>query len=366
MPSALASKLNAWYRRNARDLPWRRTRDPYRIWVSEVMLQQTTVNTVIPYYNRWIKTFPTIQCLASARLPKVLKVWQGLGYYQRARNMHRSARIICRDFNAQIPRDAALLKDLPGFGAYTIGAVLSIAYGQPHPILDTNIRRVVSRHAALDQPQGSKRDQRITDCLRQWMPARNIHIFNQALMELGALICRVREPLCKKCPLKLTCCAFRQRRVDHLGIGQRKSRFENIQVVAGVIQNEDKYFIQQRPEHGLMAGLWEFPGGKIEKRETVLKALQREMKEELAVRVIHAFPLTRIRHAYTRFKVDLHVWHCRVTPWPKTDGRHKWVTLKQLERYPLPAANARILDKLKKYPIHNHPKRKEVFSCVSC
>ncbi len=352
----LARRLLAWYRKNARDLPWRRTRDPYRIWVSEVMLQQTTVNTVIPYYLRWIKIFPTIHDLAAARPQRVLRAWQGLGYYRRARHLHESARLICRDFNGKIPTDAHRLRQLPGFGPYTTAAVLSIAFNQRRPLIDTNVRRVLlrlyHRHASSLKPDETWME----DVLTQHMPARDVRHFNQALMELGALICRSSQPLCGQCPLNSLCRA--RQHGDPDSIPKRSPKvFEQIRVAAGLIEDRGKYFIQRRPPTGLLADLWEFPGGKVKDKETVRQALERKLNEELGVRVTAAQPWTRIRHAYTKFKVDLHIWRCSTDPLPRRSRTARWVDLSQLDRYPMPSANARIIKRLsqkKKGSKHAH------------
>jgi A/G-specific adenine glycosylase len=262
-PGFFSDDLILWYKKNARDLPWRRTRDPYKIWVSEIMLQQTTVNAVIPYYERWIKQFPTIQTLAKSRLQKVLKLWQGLGYYQRAKNLHRSAKIICREHDGGIPDRPELLKTLPGFGPYTVGAVLSIAFNKRFSIIDANVRRVVMRLLALKGEAGLQWDLKISNFLDRVLPQRECGTFNQALMELGALVCRNRQPLCSCCPVENYCRACKKG-VQELIPAVKKGVFVPVEAVVAVIEKDGRYLIQKRPSQGLLADLWEFPGGKIE------------------------------------------------------------------------------------------------------
>jgi A/G-specific adenine glycosylase len=334
-----------WYRKNARGLPWRKARDPYRIWISEVMLQQTTVNTVIPYYKRWVKAFPKIEKIARAPLPKVLKMWQGLGYYQRARNIHKSARIIYQKYNGRIPQDAVVLKALPGFGPYTTHAVLSIAFGQRVPIVDANVRRVVMRLLALGGRADVKKDRQILNFLEKIMPSREISSFNQALMEMGALICRSQGPFCPGCPVKRWCRAFKKGSQGMIP-SPRQKVIKNMDVACGVIEHKGKYYMQRRPAKGLLAGLWEFPGGKIEPGESPKEALIREFKEELGVFVLSAEPLVNIRHAYTRFKVNLHTFHCEVKPLPPQDQGRRWVKPREFRTLPMPSATVRIVERL--------------------
>ena len=334
--------LFKWYAKNARSLPWRRTRDPYKIWVSEIMLQQTTVNAVIPYYQRWIKTFPNIGKVAHAPLARILKIWQGLGYYQRAKNIHRAAKIICAKYNEALPKKSEELRNLPGFGPYTVSAVLSIAFDQRHPLIDANVRRVVMRLMALQGEADTKKDKDILVFLDNVLPVQRNNIFNQALMELGALVCRPLEPLCLLCPVKTFCLAYKNG-IQNVIPAPRKRVIEKIEAVCGIIKSKGSYFIQKRPSAGLLADLWEFPGGKIKKGESSKRALGRELKEELGVSLVVAKPLGSITHAYTKFKVHLHVWQCKVKPEPLVDKNHKWARFLKLENYPMPSATAQII-----------------------
>ncbi len=338
--------LMQWYQKHKRDLPWRHTKDSYRIWISEIMLQQTTVNAVIPYYEKWIKEFPSVYDVAKAPIQKVLKIWQGLGYYSRAKNIHKSAEIICREHNGHIPGDAQTLRTLPGFGPYTVGAVLSIAFDKREPIIDANVRRVVMRHLAIDDFALPQHDAKILEFLDQVMPVKGNHVFNQALMELGALICRNKQPSCLICPVKKNCKAFKQG-IQEIIPRSKKKIIKNIEAVIAIIKNKDKYFIQKRDSKGLLADLWEFPGGKIKEKESPQEALKREVKEELNCLVESSKHLFNILHYYTEFKVNLHVFLCELKSYPRLGPSHKWVSLKGMDAYPMPSGSAKIIDRLK-------------------
>lgn len=341
----IARHLNAWYRKNARDLPWRNTKDPYKIWISEIMLQQTTVNAVIPYYIRWIETFPTVTAVAQSSEQKILKMWQGLGYYQRAKNLHKAAGVISTEFNAIIPNSYDDLKKLPGFGAYTTGAVLSIAYDQRVPIVDANVRRVIMRLLAMEGSADTRNDPEITEYLLRIMPQKNLRTFNQALMELGALICQSKEPVCNACPLRKFCQAY-ARGIQEIIPTPKKKVLKELQVAVGVAEKHGKYYLQKRSSKGLLADLWEFPGGKIEAGETPLQALRRELKEEVGVEVEDESPIMQVKHYYTQFRVHLHVFRCRFKSEPELSASRKWVSPKNFKKYPMPSGSARIVDKL--------------------
>lgn len=346
--SSFSERLMRWYRRYARDLPWRQTRDPYRIWISEVMLQQTTVNAVIPYYQRWVREFPTVQHAADAPLFKILKLWQGLGYYQRAKNIHKAAKVLCALHQGKIPADPNVLKNLPGFGPYTTGAVASIAFDIPHPIIDANIRRVIMRILAMKGYADASRDQKILAFLNKIMPSKKAGTFNQSLMELGALLCRNRTPSCLLCPVKGDCRAY-QKGVQEIIPRPTKRIMKDIDVAVGILRRRGKYFIQKRPSQGLLADLWEFPGGKIEEKETPVQALKREFREELGIAIASVKPFMHLRHSYTQFRVRLHVFLCQSPISVQEDSAHKWVRLCGLLKYPMPSGSARIVEKLQ-YP----------------
>lgn len=341
-----ADKLLFWYKKNARDLPWRKTRDPYKIWISEVMLQQTTVNAVIPYYKRWIKIFPTVQSVAAASEEKVLKAWQGLGYYQRARNLQKSAKIISSDYKGRMPGDPAFLRKLPGFGPYTTGAVLSIAFDKKYPIIDANVRRVIMRQLAARGFADPAQDEKIYDFLRNVMPDKKIRFFNQALMELGALICRAQEPLCEPCPVYSSCRAF-QKRLQDVIPEPRKAVIEKIEAAAAVIERQGRCLIRKRPDKGLLAGMWEFPSLEVQKGELPKKAFERLSICEFGGGLALAGPPIVVNHSYTRFQIKLYAWRCRLETRVNLTETDKWVPFSHFGRYPMPSGCVKVLDKLK-------------------
>ena len=335
-----------WYDKNKRDLPWRKTKNPYHIWVSEIMLQQTTVNAVIPYYERWIKTYPTVFDLAKAPLQKVLKSWQGLGYYNRAKNLHKASGIVASDYQGQLPDNPDLIRRLPGFGPYTTGSVLSIAYDKPVVIIDANVRRLVMRLLAIKAFADTKQDNLIEEFLLKVLPSKRAGDFNQALMEVGALVCRSREPLCNVCPLKKFCEAYA------LGIQEiiptpKKKVIQDLHAVIAIIKKNGKYLIQKRPSHGLLADLWEFPGGKIEPGESELQTLAREIKEELGVELKSAKQCFYLKHFYTQFRVNLSVFFCQLQSYPSVNARRKWIQKSDFDHYPMPSGSAKIVQKIR-------------------
>ncbi len=338
-------RLLAWYAKHRRRLPWREGLDPYRIWISEIMLQQTTVRAVVPYFERWLRLFPDMPSLARAPLPKVLRAWQGLGYYQRARNLHRAAAILVRDHGGRLPDDEKVLRRLPGFGPYTTAAVLSLAYGRPLPVVDANVRRVLMRILGVGGEASAAKDNILLAGLRPLIAAvREPGDFNQAMMELGALVCRSRNPLCPDCPAAGACRAEREGRQDRIP-RPRKSAAEKIEAVVAVIEKDGRFLIQKWPPDGLFGGLWEFPGGKRKRGESREAALRREVLEETGARIRDIRFLATVKHAYTRFRVTLHVYRCRLGGRaPETGPERRWASLRSVRRYPLPAASVRIVE----------------------
>jgi A/G-specific adenine glycosylase len=343
----LQASLTKWYHHEKRDLPWRNTEDPYCILVSEFMLQQTQVKTVIPYYQRWIKSYPTACILARARESSVLKHWEGLGYYSRARNLHRSAKMIVEEFQNQVPGTWDEILKLPGVGRYTAGAVLSIAYNQNVPVLDGNVKRVLSRLFCLKENGANPASEnRLWQIAEQLLPSGSAGDFNQALMELGATVCLPQKPLCLLCPLNTVCRAKRKGMQEQFPPAKIKSATKKIEVSAAVIQRNGKTYIQQRPQKGLMGGLWEFPGGKLEKGESPEDCLLREIKEELGIQIKIKKKILTIKHSYTQFRVTLHVFTCDLKQGrirATSCDQWKWVSLEKINQYPFPAANVKIL-----------------------
>jgi A/G-specific adenine glycosylase len=308
------------------------------------MLQQTTVNAVVPYYDRWLKAFPDVRALARAPLSGVLRAWQGLGYYARARNLRAAARIVVAEHGGRLPREPESLRKLPGFGPYTTAAVLSLAFGAPYPVVDANVRRVVMRLAGLRGEAGPGRDSEILKFLDRVFDRRRPGTFNQALMELGALLCRPRNPLCLPCPVAAFCAARRTGEQEVIPSPRERASIP-IEAVIGIIEKNGKFLIRKRPDSGLLGGLWEFPGGKREPGETLDETLRREIREELGVGIANIRPLTTVKHAYTRFQVTLHARTGEITEPPKTNpGRVRWVSLAGMKRYPFPSGSLKIID----------------------
>ena len=341
--AAFQKKLFRWYERHHRTLPWRDCVDPYKIWISEVMLQQTTVQAVLPYYANWIKTFPRVKDLSQAPLQKVLKTWQGLGYYQRAKNLHKASRIIMEKFKGQIPQEYEELKKLPGFGPYITAAVLSLAFDQPFPVVDANVRRVLMRLKGARGEANPKNDKKLLGFLSPYFPQKKTGVFNQAMMELGALVCRPKNPSCLLCPLNDFCQAFKDGKQEVIPL-PKKRNYRRIEAVVAIIRKNGKLLIQKRPPKGLLADLWEFPGGKRKSGETLEEALHREIMEELHTEVQAEKFLIRVQHAYTQFQVTLYAYECRLKNMPRLNKNlHRWVTLRDMKHYPFPSGSAKII-----------------------
>lgn len=342
--------LLVWFHHQKRDLPWRRTRDPYQIWISEVMLQQTQVDQALPYFYRFIEAFPTVETLAKAPLAQVLKVWEGMGYYARARNLHKAARQILRDHGAKIPDNFKELSKLPGIGPYTVRAILSIAYHQDYPVLDGNVSRVLCRifniHKDPTSPVVKRELLQLAEELLPWGKAGD---FNQALMELGALVCRPSKPLCLLCPLNSLCQIRTLGDPTRLPVKVPKKEIPHYFIGVGIVWKDNQVLIALRPPEGLLGGLWEFPGGKLKEGESLEACVVREVREELGIEVKVDRPFMTVKHAYTHFRITLHSFHCTYLsgdPQPLGCTDWKWVALEELPNYAFPKANKKLLERL--------------------
>lgn len=350
--SALRQALLTWYAECGRDLPWRRSRDPYAIWISEIMLQQTQVKTVKPYYERWLGQFPTVEALADADQQTVLKAWEGMGYYARARNLHRAAQVVVERHGGLFPNDLESAMALPGIGRTTAGGILSAAFNQAVPILDGNVKRVLARLVALEVPpnQALARLWELSTAVLDLQQPRD---FNQALMDLGATLCTRHNPACLLCPWQQHCRAYNLNVQTEIPMTEPRGPLPHKQIGVAVIWNDQgQILIDRRRQEGLLGGLWEFPGGKIEPGETVEQCIEREIREELGIEIEVGQKLIRVDHAYTHFKVSLNVHHCRHIsgePQPIECDEVKWVTLDEIEQYPFPKANVTIIEALKEY-----------------
>ncbi len=303
------------------------------------MLQQTRVETVIPYFERWLQRFPSIEALASASLQDVLTEWEGLGYYGRARNLYRAAQLVVKEYRGQLPEEIQLLRKLPGIGRYTAAAIASIAFGHDEPTLDGNIRRVLARCFNVSEDARSKTGEEILWGLAaKNLPRGKAGDYNQAMMELGATVCSPKNPDCGHCPLEADCQA------NLLGIQEQrpvllpKPAIPHHTVTAAVIWRESLVLIACRPPHGLLGGLWEFPGGKLQEGEDLSTCLQREIREELGAEITVGPQVGVFRHAYTHFRVTLYAFACslvRGEPYPIQAAELRWVTLAELSQYPM-------------------------------
>ena len=346
MPHPLTSALLEWYGANARDLPWRQTGDPYAIWVSEIMLQQTRVEAVIPYYARWMQRFPGIRSLAEASQQEVLAVWEGLGYYARARQLHKAAREVVAHHGGRLPSQPDDLIHLPGIGRYTAAAIAAIAFGADTVALDGNLRRVLSRLFDLDEdPRSPRGEHKLLHMASAALPYGHAAAFNQALMDLGALICTPRSPSCGRCPVAWGCLALARGHVEARPVRAARGKPPHREVTAGVLRRRGRVLIARRPEGKLLGGLWEFPGGKRERGESLEACLRRELREELGVAVRVGREVGAIDHAYSHFRVTVHAFECTIrqgSPRAIESDELRWVMPQELAGYPMGKVNRAI------------------------
>ena len=332
-------------------MPWRESKDPYKIWISEIMLQQTQVITVEPYFNCFITRFPTVQALADADMQSVMKAWEGLGYYSRARNLHKAAAIVVNRFEGRVPDTLEELLSLPGIGRYTAGAILSIAFEQKAPILDGNVIRVLSRVFHITDNVDQTKTRKILWTLAEsLLPDNRLRDFNEGLMELGAVICTPKTPDCPACPVAELCAARDLKIQEDLPVKTPRKPVPHLDVTAGVIYKNGRFLITLRPPKGLLGGLWEFPGGKLEEGETLKACLKREIQEELEIDVRVTNPLIVVKHAYTHFRITLHVFECEYVSGeivPHDADDFKWIKIGELDDYAFPGADRKVIDKLK-------------------
>jgi A/G-specific adenine glycosylase len=348
--SRIARRLLAWYREHKRDLPWRATRDPYAVWVSEVMLQQTQVATVMPYYERWMQRFPTVGALAAAAEHDVLHAWQGLGYYSRARRLRDGARHVVERHGGKLPDSVELLRTLPGIGAYSAGAIASIAFGRREPAVDGNVARVLCRLFALrGDPVRPPLQPELWRIARELVPEREARDFNQALMELGATLCTARAaPRCNECPLERECKAHALGTAAELPELKKRAPPTEVHAVAGVVAREGRLLVVRLPESApRWAGMWQFPTSEVEQGESARTALKRAIRAQVGLDVEVAELVTVVRHGVTRFKITLDAYQCRIRSGrarPGTVSAHAWKRPSELLELAMPSPQRRIAE----------------------
>lgn len=345
-PGAVAPRLLAWYGRCGRNLPWRQTRDPYRIWLSEIMLQQTTVAAVIPYYQRFLAVFPDVATLAAAPVEQVIALWAGLGYYSRARNLHRAAQVVVNAGGARFPTTVEALAALPGVGRSTAGAIVSIAFDRPAPILDGNVRRVLVRlFAWQDDPRSPAAERFLWTQAEALTSREQPHDYAQAIMDLGATVCTPRDPECPACPLAELCQARRLGIERQLPAARSRKPVPVRRQVALLVEQRGRFLVRPRPPEGFLGGLWEFPVADLGENETAASG---------GARLIGEFGLAgpgtviaRVRHAYSHFSLELDVLRVVVTESGRVaEGDWQWQTPAQLEMIPLHGAHRKVLEQV--------------------
>jgi A/G-specific adenine glycosylase len=341
----LSSLLLKWYAKHGRSMPWRDHPDPYAVWVSEIMLQQTRVETVIPYFEKWMKLFPDVNSLANAKERDVLNAWEGLGYYTRARNLHKAAKIIVSKFNGQLPRDLEALRSLPGIGRYTVGAIASIAFKMDQATLDGNLRRVFARLYDVtefaDSPAGEKI---LWGYAAQNLPKGKAGDYNQALMDLGATICLPKNPRCLLCPLMAICTARENGTQELRPVLKPKKQVPQYIHTAAVIVERGRVLLSRRPSDGLLGGMWEFPNVRVVGNPA--EELKKALKAATKLQVKKEAKLAIVNHAYSHFRVTVHAFRCKAVTIPK-QKKLKWVKLSELEEYPMGKVDRLIAQKIK-------------------
>ena len=339
------NKLLQWFDQNKRDLPWRHGRNPYRVWVSEIMLQQTQVKTVIPYFQNWMKKYPTLKSLKDAEYDDVIKMWEGLGYYSRCENMYKTSQLV----NSSLPNNYQDLIKLPGIGDYTAKTILSIAFEQPFVGIDTNLERIGYRILGL-KSKTKRNHNRVVKFLEENQNKNRPGDYNEALMDLGSSLCSSQTTFCNECPLTKECKAYASLSPTSYPKNKISKKIPEYNIAISLIKHENKFLITKRSNTKFLAGLWEFPGGKIEKSETPRDAIIREVKEETNLDILNPIYLGNVKHKYSHFGVNISLF----ISFPKSIKKlkikqeYKLISLKDIYNYPLPKANHKMLDILKK------------------
>ena len=337
----LRSALLRWYDAHRRDLPWRRDADPYRVWLSEIMLQQTRVEFVRAYFERWLERFPTLQSLAAAPLDDVLKMWEGLGYYSRARNLHRAVREVAERWGGQVPADPESFRALPGVGRYTAGAVMSIAFGRPEPVVDGNVRRVFARWT--DDPAPA--DPALWKLAGELVPGERPGDLNQALMELGATVCVPRNPRCGECPVRPFCAAFAAGTQNQRPQPKKSRPLPHEDTAVAVVEHAGKLLLVRRPVDARLGGMWAFPAAVRVRSESVASCAERAVRDGLGVKVCAGAEIGLVEHGFTHVRVTYRAVRCGWVGGEMRPLRYDawaWAAPAELNGYALPVAQRRI------------------------
>ena len=345
----MQKQLLDWYAAHARDLPWRHGHLPYHIWISEMMLQQTQIERATEFFKRWVRRFPDIAHVASTAEDEVLKYWEGLGYYSRARRIKETAGILVSLYGGRLPADHQALLDLPGIGPYTAGAIMSLAFNEKYPVVDANVERLFARIFNIRGPVREKKNKRfIWQTAEKMIPDNQARNFNQALMELGALVCGPKNPDCPSCPVNMHCESHRLGIASQRPVLPPSKKIVRIDMATGVLIHQGRIFIQKRPAKGVWANLWEFPGGRLESRESPEQALVREYYEETEFNIGHLQKIKVIRHSYTKYRVTLSCYFCRlldrsITPSLHAAQEYRWISSSLLDDFAFPAPHRQLI-----------------------
>ncbi len=345
----IVQPLLQWFRKTNRDLPWRRTYNPYHVWISEIMLQQTQMERGVAYFLRWIRRFTDIQAVAAAEEQEILKYWEGLGYYARARNLHKAAKIIALDFGGEVPCEYQQLLGLPGIGPYTAAAIASVAGNYDIPVIDANVSRVYARIFNIGEPVKDRRVQKLLiEIAENLLPKGQSRAYNQALMDLGGLVCTPKNPKCSECPVAAQCMALEKGTVPQRPVVGPSKKIITMHKVAGFIQWNRKIFIQQRKPDDVWGGLWEFPGGQVSEGEPGEK-VGAKILEDIGLSVTLVKPIISVTHQYTNNKIILHCFLCNligkeVEPILGSATNYLWISPEELKQFAFPAGPRKIIE----------------------
>tara|TARA_S200000501_G_scaffold379027_1_gene446767 strand:- start:18700 stop:19755 length:1056 start_codon:yes stop_codon:yes gene_type:complete len=341
--------IQIWYKSKNISLPWRGETDLYKIWLSEVMLQQTQVNTVIPYYTKWLKKFPSLESVANANEDELLKYWEGLGYYSRVRNFQFSCKIVLEKFNRKIPKNSKEFLKLRGVGEYIHAAVYSIGLNKKIPVIDGNVKRVISRYLCFKKDIESEKKKIFKYLSKEILKTTKPGDFNQAIMDLGRLICKPKNPNCIECPISSNCLALKNNMIHQIPLKVKRAKTPKYNTVVGIIEKNNKILLCKRNTKGLLGGMWELPNGKIEPKESQKQALKRVLSN-FGLDYYSQIFLGTVKHQYSHFSIDQKGYKCQYKSGnliSKYHSEYKWININEKSNYPIHKASHKILNKIK-------------------